>query len=227
MTDVLFFDKGAKKDEIPNVVWLVLTIAALCGCSPSESPIEKGDWAAATQDGSIGAFSAFADKYPQSRHRSEVFADERVIAILHGLVQRFDTWGDADRKLVEALLKIDPNNPYALSLLGFDQLRSRGRAAAKDTFAKAMAVTKDEQVSDIAKMCVAWGDVITVVGPVWKGADADAQRKMLLASPPKLSGFMANGKCFDSLVLREASANAQASEPMLKNYIERWAKLSD
>lgn len=206
---------------------LVMTIAALCGCSPSESSIEKGDWAAAKQDGSIGAYSAFVDKYPQSRHRSEVFSDDRVIAMLHGLVQRFDTWGDADRKLVENLLKIDPNNPYALSLLGFDQLRSHGRAAAKDTFAKAMTVTKEEQVSDIAKMCVAWGDVITVVGPVWKGTDADAQRKKLLASPPELSGFMANGKCFDNLVFMETSVKAEAPERMLKRYIERWAKLSD
>lgn len=206
---------------------LIVTMAALCGCSLSESSAEKGAWAVAKQDGSIGAYSAFVEKYPQSRHRSEVFADNRVVAVLHGLVRRFDTWADADRKMVDDLLKIDPNNPYALSLQGFDQLRSRGRAAGKDTFAKAITAITEEKVSDIAKMCVAWGDIITVVGPVWPGADADIQRKKLLASPPNLSGFMANGKCFDSLVFMETSAKADAPERMLKHYIERWAKPSD
>jgi hypothetical protein len=213
--------------KVLSLCSLVMTIAALSGCSPAESSAEKGDWAVAKDDGSIGAYSAFVDKYPQSRHRSEVFADDRVVAVLHGLVERFDTWSDADRKVVDNLLKIDSTNPYALSLIGFDQLRSRGRAAAKDTFAKAMTVTKDEKVSDIAKMCVAWGDVITVVGPVWKGPDADAQRKKLLASPPKLSGFMANGTCFDSLVFIETSTKPEAPERMLKHYIDRWAKASD
>lgn len=165
--------------------------ALACASPISPGMRERLDWLSASKQDSIQAYGEFQQQHSDSPHHEDVLkrTGPRIIPAIQDLTGRIGNWTDQDRNLNNSILKLNPNYSFALYLMGLDEIWAKQFDEARGTLLKAKANAHDEKVSDLMEVCRTGKDYyasenarfpIIVVRPLWKGPQADTERKRAL-----------------------------------------------